>query len=180
MAQLDSLLVDFSAIVSNEEIQLDWILKGGYQCNGTIIQRSTDAINFENIGDIVGLCGSADKDEFYSFTDVKPVKNTQNYYRLQLGSYGHSRIINKSFFLFEEKSLLIFPNPAVTYTTIVIENPGRKMWQFNLYTSMGILIYTTEQREQSLQIERNGLAAGTYYFSVLLEDQLKTGKIIFQ
>lgn len=179
-AQLDSILIEFTGIVSNNHIKLDWTLKGGYQCDGTIIQRSTDGISFENIGEIIGICGSSNKDEYYSYTDEEPVSNLVNQYRLILGNYGESRIITKSFYLFENSSVLIFPNPSKDVVNIVIDNPSRKNCLFNLYDGFGNELLFIDQREELYILNKGGLKAGVYFYRIVIDDKINSGRILFQ
>src|SRR5437870_3891883 len=85
-----TLLPVFEAIQVENRVQLNFTISAGNTCNGIQIFRSPDAVNFIEIGDIQGVCGSSDRSESYFFIDQAPLKNKTNYYRLQLGTLGSS------------------------------------------------------------------------------------------
>ena len=80
----------FSANLGDNDVYLSWEIMGGGQCNGIQILRSTDSLNYVEIGDVQGVCGSPDFAQQYDFTDESPVENSINYYRLELGVQGFS------------------------------------------------------------------------------------------
>jgi len=77
-----------NAIKDKDRIILQWTIKKGSSCIGIGIFRSTDAINFEVIGEIKGVCGSTEFAQAYHFIDENPIKNKTNYYVLEMGFSG--------------------------------------------------------------------------------------------
>lgn len=180
-AQLDSILIRFNSFVIGDEIRLDWIIKGGYQCSGTLIQRSTDSIIFKNIGSISGTCGSPYYDESYSFTDIKPVKNAVNYYRIDLVGIGYSKIISRENYDLQESQALVIPNPIVAEGKIIFENQLAEPCSLEIYNASGILIFTNDTRDKQFQISRSQLPAGIYFFLIRKNDEMiGSGKLVVQ
>lgn len=70
----DPTLNYFNANSTSNSVLLTWEIKGGNTCNGIAIFRSTDGINFQQIGQVDGLCGSTDFAVAYSYTDLSPEK----------------------------------------------------------------------------------------------------------
>jgi len=94
VAQNHPILGKFSISENNGDVYLSWSIIAGSSCNGIQIYRSIDSINFSQIGDIPGVCGSVDFTQTYDFTDNNPVKNKVNYYRLELGNQDFSQIVS--------------------------------------------------------------------------------------
>src|SRR5687768_12462136 len=82
-AQGSPILGKFSLSESNGQVALDWQIVAGSTCNGIQIYRSTDAVQYSQIGNIAGICGSITEAVNYFFTDTTPVKNAINYYYLE-------------------------------------------------------------------------------------------------
>lgn len=90
-------LVGFHGSAQREKVNLTWEMAKGSNCNGTVIQRSADGINFYDVGEIEGICGSPDANQTFNFTDESPIPFSRNYYRLLFGSSGYSTSIYVEF-----------------------------------------------------------------------------------
>lgn len=180
-AQLDSILVRFNAIVDDGKIHLDWTIKGGHQCNGTVIQHSVDSINFANIGSIPGICGSPFYDESYSFTDDQPVENSVNYYRIDLVGIGYSNIISRENYQLGETQVLVFPNPLVSDAIIIFENPIFETCSLEIFNPSGKIILNQETRRNRFQISASQFPAGVYFFLIRKEKEIVgDGRLVIQ
>ena len=93
-AQNEDVIEYLNASEFNGKVLLSWSIMQGNTCNGIQILHSTDSINFSQISSIEGICGSTQQSISYSFTDLSPEKNANNYYRLQLGGLGFSWIVS--------------------------------------------------------------------------------------
>ena len=177
--QLDSVLKSFTAIVNEDEIILNWIMYGGYQCNGTDILRSTDGLEFEIIGEIPGLCGDPVSDESYTFTDTSPIINSVNYYRLQLRFYGESHIISRDFFQYNENAYLILPHPVFEIGEIKFHNSSADNFILDLYSTSGQFVHTQSTNLDYFEINARELKRGIYVFVIRSESGvLIRGKIV--
>ena len=94
IAQPHILLQDFSGYQQDSKITLRWTFRSGSLCEGTQIERSADGLTFNKIGEIPGICGNPGSAFTYTFVDSFPNVNTVNYYRLELGNFGFTSIIN--------------------------------------------------------------------------------------
>ncbi|PKP02754.1 MAG: hypothetical protein CVU14_02995 [Bacteroidetes bacterium HGW-Bacteroidetes-9] len=59
VAKETTVLNNFTVIKNNGKIYLRWVITSGSTCDGTKIYRSDGQINFTQIGDISGICGSS-------------------------------------------------------------------------------------------------------------------------
>lgn len=112
-SQADSIFSNFYIQQNSSSVLVSFRVKGGIQCNGVTIERSTDNATFQNIFEFPGVCGSPGSDEDYSYTDNSPIKNTENYYRIRVGTTGIVTL-TKSLFFFDLRTgvLPVIPNPC--------------------------------------------------------------------
>lgn len=180
-AQLDSILIRFNSFVEDEAIRLDWTIKGGNQCNGTVIQHSTDSILFTNIGGIPGICGSPFHDESYSYTDFQPTINGINYYRIDLVGIGYSKIISRANYNLKESQVLVLPNPIITESRIIFDNLMAEPCSLEISDLSGKIIFTDHTRSNKIQISASQFPAGIYPFLIRKnEEVLGSGRLVVQ
>ncbi|MCF8370110.1 MAG: T9SS type A sorting domain-containing protein [Bacteroidales bacterium] len=180
-SQLDSILVRFNAIVDGGKIRLDWTIKGGHQCNGTVIKHSVDSINFMNIGSIPGICGSPFYDESYSFTDEQPVKNSVNYYRIDLVGIGESKIVSRENYNLSGSNILVIPNPLIADANIIFENPVFETCTLDIFNPSGKILLCKTTRKNRFQISASNFQAGIYFFLIRKEKEIiGNGKLVIQ
>ncbi len=145
------LLSSFQAEKSGNRVILNWSIKQGNSCIGINILRSNDTINFKEIGNIQGICGSPDFEQRYTFVDDKPFPNQINYYKLELGFSGQTNppMAVECISLGEQKTKVI-PNPNNGFGTIYFDNPNNESVQILIHDSHGR--YVDSYRTQSNQI----------------------------
>jgi uncharacterized repeat protein (TIGR01451 family) len=97
---------------------LQWNTSGESNVTGFIIQRSTDSINFSNIG----TAAFSDTTSTFTYTDHAPLQGI-NYYRIQetfsTGGSSYSNIVAIDFNL-ATGVITVVPNPASTYINVTI------------------------------------------------------------
>lgn len=168
-AQEAIILDGFTGIPGSTEVQLRWVISAGQTCNGTFIERSTDTIHWNTIGDIPGICGSSSAPVPYNFTDESPVKNTINFYRLELGGQGYSPLISVPFYDFTEQGFVVIPNPADDFTTVYFSTSETEAYTIKLFSLSGILMQQYTGTGSSRKLEISQLAVGNYIFVILRE-----------
>jgi hypothetical protein len=160
------------------EIYLSWRLDKGYSCAGTDIERSFDTTHFERIGRIFGICGSSDFDQAYSFTDISPIPNSINYYRLVLGNRDYSSIIPVYFVAFNNFGYAV--DNTVTSTTIYFLKNSIDHLKLMLFDFNGRLLNEFSNIiDNKVEFENNNLHHGFYVFIITDENgnKLQRGKI---
>jgi len=175
------LLSSFEAIKDNNRIILQWTIKQGGSCFGIGIFRSNNDQNFALIGEILGNCGSTEFDQKYTYIDESPLKNTSNFYVLELGFSGKTvPPVEVEFFDLEKKSSLVFPNPSSRSNDvqIVFRNSNLSKHFLKVYNSHGKLILTESSDldyfllSQELPVETNINKSNTYYYSIFDEKNI--------
>lgn len=164
--QQNPILDRFMATENNGTIYLNWVITSGSTCNGIDIFRSVDSLNFSLIGSIGGICGSPEFAQPYSFTDEDPVKNSINYYRLELGGSGYSEIIAVELIIFDGNNYQIRPNPATTEAKIIFENDQNQPALLKLYDFRGNLIEEITTEENFFIINTAYLSGEMYLFTI--------------
>jgi hypothetical protein len=168
MSQDAGLLLQFNIARVDNHIQLDWTVSAGNTCNGISVYRSADSLNFVEIGDIQGICGSSDRNESYSFTDASPAKNSVNYYRLELGTLGYSWIKKLNFLDFSDAGFIVYPNPVNEHSKIYFLNPSRNVMSLKVFSAAGQCLMETEDSgmKNEFEISTEKLQQGNYFFTI--------------
>lgn len=181
-AQSHPILGKFSISETEGRVFLSWSIIAGSTCNGIQIYRSTDSINFSQIGDIAGVCGSVDFEQPYDLTDNNPVKNKVNYYRLELGNQGFSQTVSIEIIDIESSGFQIRPHPANSEAVIYFDNNTKQEQQLTLYNMNGIAVFTAVTKEDFFQLNTSLLQSGLYLFIISVSGNLPTaqGKLLVQ
>ncbi len=146
-------LLNFNANYTGTSVKLNWNTANEINVKNYIIQRSTDGINFINIG-VVHAIGNSYSNT-YSYIDAT-FNGDKLYYRLQSvdlnGTYKNSTIIIINTKL--KNQLQVFPNPTTDFITIVTLKSS-KQTIFNIISNDGKLV-------KQLTIEPNTIQSSMY------------------
>jgi hypothetical protein len=166
--------------VKNIAIRLDWTTASEMNNVRFDIERSTDGVKFEKIGEVAGNGNSRTvRNYLYEDESVKP--GVIYYYRLKQidldGKYTHSRIVQAKISSGEKLTISEFmPNPASSLTSVIISSVEAMSVNISIYTLDGSKVkdmnFDIEQGDANLQLEVGSLAKGTYM--VQLQTKLGT------
>lgn len=179
-SQSHTILQNFSISQVDNEVYLSWVISQGETCNGTKILRSTDSLNFSQIGEIAGICGSPDFAQPFDFVDENPVKNKINFYKLELGNTGFSEVLAIEVINFPGNRALVLPNPSTETATIKYKNADKLLHTLRLYSITGAQILRLEGRENTFTLDTSRLESGTYIFTISEGDNVSNagGKLV--
>ncbi|MEZ5197897.1 MAG: T9SS type A sorting domain-containing protein [Bacteroidales bacterium] len=182
VAQNQPVLDVFSATENNGIVYLNWRILAGGTCNGTNVLRSTDSLNFTEIGRIFGVCGDLSEPVSYSFIDEEPVANKRNYYRLELGLGNFSETIFTDVIDLEDQAYQVRPNPINTKAKIHFRNPKMQVQTIHIYAINGQLISSIATRDDFFEVNGQTLENGIYVFSIAPEngEGIIKGKMMVQ
>lgn len=147
-------LVNFTGIQYKDSVLLNFIVGKGFSCNGINIERSADSLNFSVIGGIQGICGSADYETPFQFTDKSPLINADNYYRLDLGLYGFSQALKVAFVKFNVAGYLFYPDPCRFNCSLFFENPTNAEVKFFIYHYSGREVFQKKYHGTQIEVDR--------------------------
>jgi hypothetical protein len=170
----------FSATETNGKVYLNWVIASGNTCDGVRVFRSADGINFDQIGEIAGICGSPYSAVSYEFWDTMPLLNRKSYYRLELGNLGFSLVEELLVYDFSNRKFQLIPHPFQNGGIIAFENPAFETWKLQLYDLNGKLVWEEEQNENTFQIPAGKLKSGMYSFRIfpLRLSEVISGKLM--
>ena len=160
------ILDDFKVIEISGKVYIDVTISSGNTCNGITVWRSVDSLNFEQVGDVAGICGNASTPVSYSFIDENPIKNKTIYYKVELGGSGFT--IPRSILIIDtqEFGFQIRPNPANEKAVIYFENPQSQEVELVLYDLAGNKMLELKSETNAFTIRTLELNKGLYFFSI--------------
>lgn len=171
-------LISFDAVKQNNQSVLSWSTASEKNNKHFVIQRSSDGIQFESIGSLLGK-GSSSSTQYYAFVDNQPLQGL-NYYRLKQvdddGSVSYSRILQ----LLYDKALdiTVYPNPSRDIFQLSIAEEAAL--QAELYNTLGQRM--SEQLNAisatDFMINLSDKSDGIYYLKILYHQQVYTLKLI--
>lgn len=165
-AQDSSILSLFQATAFEGKVLLNWQIIAGSTCDGVKIMHATDSVNFTQIGEIIGVCGSVTEPVNYSFTHDTPVKNGKNYYRLQLGAAGKSNVIHILLVDVEGGGYQIRPHPVSNAATLYFDKASQGLHTLTFFTMGGLQVQWYKSVGNAFDIYTHGLANGLYLFTI--------------
>ncbi|MBK7149732.1 MAG: T9SS type A sorting domain-containing protein [Bacteroidetes bacterium] len=156
--------------IDNEYIKISWATAIEINNAGFEVQRSTDGINFTNIGWVAGSNNSTTTNTYF-YDDVNVVPNVIYYYRLrQVDNDGQSEqtnIVSAMVTAGEVFTISEFiPNPSINLTKLVFTASISQNVEIKIFDVLGRIVSETKAQLQPGQtvigFESNELAAGNY------------------
>ena len=171
-------LLDFSAFAEKDAVNLYWATASEQNNEYFILEKSTDAINFDQIA-FVNSRGTSELRQDYSFIDNNPSKG-YNYYRLKYvdfdGTSAESQVIAISCERAEQ--IEIYPNPLTKGQPLKISS-SEKIKNLSLYNAFGQLVYSNSQLNDLVELPDN-LSSGFYSLNIEYETSYITRKLIIE
>lgn len=152
--------VHFSGKVNGTFNYLVWEAETDAGSRGFEVEKSTDGLRFDKIGEVIVMPGQRK----YQFKDSMLLHN-RNYYRLKtIGASGlpdySKTILLES--LPGETGALVFPNPASHIVTIMLPAYTRPGTVFELMNSSGQLMQRLEMVTPAMKLELTCYPPGLY------------------
>ena len=160
-------LVKFEArVINNNQVKLDWATASEVNNDYFTIERSIDAVNWENIQEIEGA-GNSSLHLDYAAIDRNPSLGT-SYYRLKQTDfddrYTYSQLKSVNVKMSRHAQVVISPNPASTQ--ILIEGDEEELSQIRICNLYGQDVTkftpTINANKTSVLIDLTGLSSGMY------------------
>ena len=147
------------------------------------IERSVDGVSFTSIGSIA-VTGSG-TDINHVFTDINPIPNTPDYYRLQwtdpAGNIAYSNVVTIAS-TSGSAVMDVSPNPFRDQITIRLSLSRNEKVSIRLLDSKGMLLrqaqYQGVKGINSLPVQNlSSLPASVYFIQIVLDDQVFVRKV---
>ncbi len=177
--------------VDNEKVELNWSTASETSNAFFSIEKSTDGVNFEKIGQLQGANTSSDRID-YQFIDNTPSIGN-NFYRLKQtdfsGEFTYSEI-QRVYLSFKAQTgrLRVFPNPVESGQDLNLqyELGNSTPIRIRMVSMTGTIVYdkvldAVEQSNSTLAIPTFNLKAGLYILKVYQEqNQISNHKILIR
>lgn len=166
-------LTSFTAMGTNEGIQLNWETASELNNQRFEIERSMDRQNFTVAGFVNGK-GTTTEKSIYSYTD-KGINAGKYYYRLKQydfnGSFEYSKTIQAEYAPKNFDLVQNYPNPFNPSTTLSFGLPVESDIILSVYNAAGELIQTLSQGrlqagKHSFNFDASGLSSGIYLYTL--------------
>lgn len=162
-------LFDFTAVKSGEESLLSWSTLTERENDFFEIMWSTDAVNWEIIGETKGA-GFSESRLNYEFIHKKPKKGN-NYYKIVAVDFNGEKTeteIKLVVFEFSSDAFILYPNPNRNSFVLSGGELGNVI-HLSILSAQGKVLRTLNAKDgssNSIKIQHD-LAAGTYILSIL-------------
>lgn len=178
---------EYSAVLNQQKVFLNWTTQSETNNNYFEIQRTIDPNN-ENNFEILGKqkgAGNSKESINYEFIDENPLTETSFYRLVQFdfdGSYTETEWLKIQNFASAKKlELNIYPNPAVDNLNLdLIAQNG--LTNITIYNTEGKVIFASQEEIQneklSKQINVSNLNAGTYTVKLIQGENVVFQKFI--
>lgn len=176
-------LIDFTAAVSDNDVELNWSTATETNNDFFTVEQSTDGIKFNIIGTIDGA-GNSITLKKYSFTHANAIDGIL-YYRLKQTDMDGRSVYFKMISARVQKndfSCMIYPNPLskglmhlkmnslMDIGITIFDEHGRKVYSQNIKTEEDVFIYDIPLAEK--------LFPGIYFVSVTSGKIIKTERLV--
>ncbi|MEX2590131.1 MAG: T9SS type A sorting domain-containing protein, partial [Chitinophagales bacterium] len=173
--------------VDNEFIRVDWVTATEINNAGFEVHRSTDGVNFREIGWVDGAGNSTDELE-YAFDDHDVESNKTYYYRLKQidydGAFELTYIVNAK--ITQEGILTVgnfIPNPSNGNSYINVNSSEVHKIRVQIFTTLGQIInvkdFEINPGLNRMDFDFSMLADGTYHAVIMVdENEVHNKKIV--
>ena len=185
-------LSSFESKITNNGVELSWSSASELNNDGFEIQKSTDGVDWTNIGFVKGA-GTTNIAQSYAFLDDAPVEGI-NYYRLKQldfdGNFEYSHVVTANMnlkYLSGFKFIGIAPNPTKiegrTYFTIDADEQNLPL-TIQIFATNGQLLKEQENSlaygKNTVEMDLSSLSSGTYFVRVKAYNNYESRKIIIE
>ncbi|MEY3426571.1 MAG: hypothetical protein RL679_1929 [Bacteroidota bacterium] len=142
-------LIAFDAICEDGNVSMHWSTASEHNNAYFTIERSLDAVTWENITSSAGA-GNSTQLLQYNWMDAEPIR-APRYYQLKQtdfdGAFTYSEMVYVKDCSIADNSLTILPNPASEYVQLSLSNG--KITHFQVMDSRGQLVAEQSFKEQT-------------------------------
>ena len=172
-------LIDFTVRQEGSQVQLAWSTATEENTEKFIIQRSTDLINWKDVG-VKQAVGYSDVQRDYTYSDRSPQLGI-NYYRLKIVDFdGYTEFSENRLVVYEVLDLKVhlYPNPARDQFHVNV--PVEEVW-FEMFNAVGRMeTIELEKKDGKYTFHTHHLAKGIYFLQVHTPDKDETIKVIIE
>ncbi len=166
-------LLNFSGVLNNDVIRLQWETTRELNFSRFAVQRSFDGSNFAVIGNVNSSGFMNESDYSYYDNDLHNRPEQKVFYRLQLidndGHFTYSNVIMFSRTKTVTK-LEFFPNPTEHFLNLSFDQKNAGIVMINITDMTGLTVFKQKMNldpgRTSMVVDVSGLSAATYIISL--------------
>ena len=173
-------LIDFTATVVDNQVQLNWSTPAETNNNFFTVQRSNNMVTWESIIQ-VSAAGNSKTVTNYSELDQNPFSGKSFYRLMQTGldgsqSYSPIRSVKWENAL---SAISIYPNPATDFVRIGFSGAGQ--FEVTLLNSSGqMMIHPVQSKDNNLVLNVSNMGPGVYFIHINQKTFSEIRKIIIR
>jgi hypothetical protein len=172
---LPLIINQFNGNYSDGFIQLGWSTYSEINIDHFDVERSTDGVNFRQIGKTTSAGGQLSSNMNYNYLDITADRGN-NYYRLAIvdinGNYTYSKSIMLNVDVKGISVMIVYPNPFSRRVKIRVNSDKAEKVKINVLNSNGVLMSTMDAQtnvgDNNIDITRvESLPGGVYFIEVV-------------
>ncbi|MBI1305598.1 MAG: T9SS type A sorting domain-containing protein [Bacteroidetes bacterium] len=172
-------LISFTANPSGDQVELRWVTASEENNSHFDIERSSDGVTFQKIGQVTGNGTTMNRNEYVFLDGTAPKDEHYIYYRLHQfdfnGDDEFHPLISFSWFEADHSEGKVYPNPADQ--ELNVELPGQ-VFNISIVDQTGRTVFTEEGVNERKTIITSDYPRG-YYVMTLYNDRIrKTFKVL--
>lgn len=160
-------LISFDGINKGSENELSWSAASEINNNYYSVERSTDGMDFIEIGRIQGA-GNSNYQTDYQFTDEHPEEGV-NYYRLRQTDFNQAYTFSQMISLnVEASTLFVYPNPAHDKIHVNLNKLPINDGIVQVFDAQGKLVWNEQLNESqtNFQLSTESFPQGLYFMQL--------------
>lgn len=184
--ELPVVLVDYNAYCDNGKTIIEWTSASEINAEKYVIKRSSDALNWEVLGEVPAARNS-NQILNYSLTDDNPLNGT-NYYILEQHDFNgdfeiYDILSANCFSSYYDNTITLYPNPTKEGFQLNIQNnSSAENANIQLYDFIGNIIKGREvvinSGTNTFHFDTSNLNPGTYILRVVSNHKYKPIKVV--
>jgi hypothetical protein len=171
-------LLSFTAKCDNNFINLKWSTASENNSDYFSVERSTNEIDWINVGNVSGAGNSSSLIEYY-FSDFGLYSEISYYQLKQTDFNGEFKIFNPISIkkcIYNESDLTVFPNPGKNTFAIDFKGNSDKILSISIYDIFDNKIYSSDVFNSFITL--NNCKDGIYFLHLVLKTESVTRKFI--
>jgi SdrD B-like domain/Secretion system C-terminal sorting domain len=172
---LPLIINQFNGNYSDGFIQLGWSTYSEINVDHFDVERSTDGVNFRQIGKTTSAGGQLNSNMNYNYLDITADRGN-NYYRLAIvdinGNYTYSKSIMLNVDVKGISVMIVYPNPFSRRVKIRVNCDKAEKVKINVLNSNGVQVSTMDAQtnvgDNNIDITKvESLPGGVYFIEVV-------------
>lgn len=171
----------FTLSAQEGRVLVQWVMKGGSTCDGSMVERSTDGEAFVPVHRIEGLCGDPEVAVPFNWADADPPELSDLYYRIVFAAEGRSLPQQVRFDQLNRSTHRVYPSPTDGLVRVLLRMPLSAQVDLRVFDARGVLVLERlAQPGRTHEIDLTGFAMGSYQVVAIADGQRFDARVVKQ